>query len=131
MYFTKVRFHFKYTFFWISQHSALMEKSVSRPIVKCMSWEVRVHLENFAHLWKSLVVPLNAVKPFFFYHKWTKIRDPNNLRKITRLFHVHIGLKWVKVDAKFERALKSLNFTDDCMAHPIVEQIIFDCFFIF
>ena len=29
------------------------------------------------------------------------------------------------MDAKFERALKSLNFTDDCMAHPIVEQFLY------
>ena len=28
------------------------------------------------------------------------------------------------MDAKFERALKSLNFTDDCMAHPIGEQYL-------
>ena len=34
------------------------------------------------------------------------------------------------MDAKFERALKSLNFTDDCMAHPIVKQYLGWLFYI-
>lgn len=35
-----------------------------------------------------------------------------------------------KMDAKFESALKSVNFTDDCMAHPIVEQYLRWLFYI-
>ena len=100
-----------------------MEKSVSGPIVKCMSCGVWVHLENFSYLWKHPGC-FAKCKTFFFYNTWAKFLDPNNLRKITWLFHLHIRLKWVQMDAKFERALKSLNFTDDCMAHPIGEQYL-------
>ena len=84
----------------------------------------------FRRYGKILAAPLNVKLFFFFYNTWAKFRDPNNLRKITWLFHLRLRLKWVKMDAKFERALKSLNFTDDCIAHPTVEQYLQWLFYI-
>ena len=58
-----------------------MEKSVSGPIVKCMSCGVWVHLENFSYLWKNPGCFAKCKTFFFSYNTWAKISGPKQSTK--------------------------------------------------